>query len=56
MRIGLGVLHWPPAAFWSATPHELQAAIEAKTRARRDPKAMTRSEYEALKEKLGLAE
>ena len=24
-----GVLGWPPPVFWHATPHELQAAIDA---------------------------
>ncbi|WP_293853197.1 rcc01693 family protein [uncultured Alsobacter sp.] len=26
LAFGLGVLRWPPAAFWSATPRELAAA------------------------------
>ena len=28
MRAGLGALCWSPDQFWSATPHELFAAIE----------------------------
>lgn len=24
----MGVLEWPPEAFWSATPHDLFAAID----------------------------
>ena len=29
MAFGLGHLRWTPDAFWSATPHEILAAIEA---------------------------
>ena len=28
MQFALGVLHWPPATFWSATLPELIAAVE----------------------------
>lgn len=28
MVLGLGVLRLPPAAFWSMTPRELEAALE----------------------------
>jgi uncharacterized phage protein (TIGR02216 family) len=28
MMVGLGVLGWPPTAFWQATPHELWAALD----------------------------
>jgi uncharacterized phage protein (TIGR02216 family) len=38
MALGLGVLRWPPAAFWRATPRELAAAVEGLTgAARQDP-------------------
>lgn len=30
MRLALGVVGWTPAAFWSATPRELAAAIEGR--------------------------
>ena len=56
MQIGLGVLKWPPAAFWSATPHDLQAAIEAVSGRRPDRRAMTRAEFEDLKLRLGVTE
>jgi uncharacterized phage protein (TIGR02216 family) len=26
MEFGLGVLRWPPAAFWASTPREIAAA------------------------------
>lgn len=26
----MGVLDWPPAAFWAATPHDLFAAIAGR--------------------------
>ena len=29
MGVALGLLRWPPEAFWSATPHELIRAVEA---------------------------
>jgi len=29
MAFGLGRLHWPPEAFWAASPREILAAIEA---------------------------
>lgn len=28
MRLGLGVLKWPPSEFWEATPTELYRGIE----------------------------
>lgn len=28
MGFAAAALHWPPAAFWSATPHEYFAAYE----------------------------
>ncbi|MFQ6016784.1 MAG: phage tail assembly chaperone [Kiloniellaceae bacterium] len=28
MKVALGRLGWPPAAFWAATPHEFWAAYE----------------------------
>jgi len=28
MEWAFGVLHWPPEAFWAATPHDLMAAID----------------------------
>jgi uncharacterized phage protein (TIGR02216 family) len=31
MALGLGVLRLPPAAFWSLTPRELDAAIRGLT-------------------------
>jgi uncharacterized phage protein (TIGR02216 family) len=30
MRLALGAIGWPPAAFWGATPRELAAAIEGR--------------------------
>lgn len=56
MQIGLGVLRWTPAAFWSATPHDLQAAIEVLGGRRPNPRAMTRAEFEDLKLRLGVTE
>jgi uncharacterized phage protein (TIGR02216 family) len=29
--LALGVLRWPPEAFWRATPRELMAALEGLT-------------------------
>jgi uncharacterized phage protein (TIGR02216 family) len=37
MAFGLGVLRWPPAAFWAATPRELAAAAGSRGRVRGDP-------------------
>lgn len=28
MQLALGILGWPPKAFWKATPAELYAAVE----------------------------
>lgn len=28
MQLALGILQWPPQAFWKATPAELYAAVE----------------------------
>jgi hypothetical protein len=33
MTIALGGLEWPPAVFWSATPHEMFAALEGRREA-----------------------
>jgi uncharacterized phage protein (TIGR02216 family) len=33
MALGLGVLRWPPDAFWRATPAELFAALRGPARA-----------------------
>lgn len=33
MELAMGGLEWAPAVFWSATPHEMFAAIEGKREA-----------------------
>jgi uncharacterized phage protein (TIGR02216 family) len=30
MRLALGVIGWPPEAFWRATPRELAAALDGR--------------------------
>lgn len=37
LAFGLGVLRWPPSAFWSATPRELAAAAGWRGRGRGEP-------------------
>lgn len=54
MRLALGHFHWPPEMFWAATPHELQAAIEALPGNTPDDQALTWDEFEDLKLRLGI--
>jgi Phage tail assembly chaperone protein, TAC len=51
MSSAMGILKWPPAAFWAATVYEYTAAMKGYVRsegAEVEP-GMTRSEFLALK-------
>jgi uncharacterized phage protein (TIGR02216 family) len=48
MAVGLGVLRLSPAAFWSMTWQELEAAIRGRCGTRLLPGAPSRSELGAL--------
>lgn len=51
MELAMGGLEWSPAVFWSATPHELFAAIDGKREANgveEAPVPPTRAEVEAM--------
>lgn len=58
MQLALGVLGWPPRAFWKSTPAELYAAVEGwQEKNGIDPKAaspdqpsLTAEEVEELSE------
>ena len=54
MELGLGVLRWPPAVFWSATVPELVAAldgyVESKGGGSRSAKQQFVDEMRALSE------
>lgn len=51
MRLGLGVLGWTPATFWSATPDEMRAALEGRfgRRVAHGGAAVARGDFEDLK-------
>ena len=44
LAIGLGVLRWPPRAFWAATPREFLSALGRSAR----PEPLSRSVFERL--------
>ncbi len=48
MALGLGLLGFSPAHFWSLTPKELEAAISGRLGRSRTPAALTRSDLSAL--------
>ncbi len=48
MELGLGVLGMMPAAFWSLTPRELQAALAGKFGGKGEATALTRGDLDNL--------
>ena len=48
MAFGLGVLKLPPAAFWTMTPRELDAALRGHYGRRRAGGALRRDDLNAL--------
>ncbi|MBS0237308.1 MAG: phage tail assembly chaperone [Proteobacteria bacterium] len=48
MELGLGVLGMMPAAFWSLTPRELQAALAGKFGGNGEATALTRGDLDTL--------
>jgi hypothetical protein len=47
LGLALGELHWSAEAFWTATPHELHAAVEWAAEAA-DPLARQRARFAAF--------
>lgn len=54
MAVGLGVLAWPPAAFWAATVNEYNAAVHGLAMkngaAASGSESMSRDRFEELME------
>lgn len=48
MALGLGLLGFSPAHFWSLTPKELEAAIAGRLGRSRTTAALTRSDLSTL--------
>lgn len=48
MALGLGILGFSPAHFWSLTPRELEAALSGRVGLSASPAGFTRSNLSAL--------